>query len=307
MGFGRLALVCVSLAACSAQSSVGVDADTTPGPPWQDASFLADSGKQSNPDSSALDAVPLIYAVHAGPADLPAFRLCLGDATPPLPSDPSHPMPLSNFPGVGVGSMAELGSFSGNFPQVTLFSAFTLKDSMSAAGKSCGELITAGAITAEQLGPITLDSSVQILVVSGASGARKLSRVSADGTTYGNGPQPMHFQVGHFSQSLSQAPIAAKFGTQGAGVESLGSPAFQTLAASVGVTGFPASPLPGDFDKYGVQIGAAFYSLSNIQAATDPTTTPADFFKSRLNGYALLLIDDVGKPTQHLVAVPLHP
>ncbi len=275
------------------------------------SSSPVDAGDNGRPDAKpfAADAAGLLnalYAVHAGPADLPAFRLCLQPAFKPLPSDPSHPMALANYPGVGVGSMAPLGAVMGNH-HVILYSALGIADSSSASNADCQSIANDKVLIGEDLGNITIGGGMQMLVVHGPSSARKLTLVTADPAPL-DGQSPIHLQVGHFSQKLAAATITAKFGTKGSANTSLGTASFGALVpASVVASGFPIDPVSADFDNYGLEVGGVFWSLADIQRATDPTTTPGALFGGRLNAYALLLVDDIGKSTQHFIAVPLRP
>lgn len=286
------------LAACggSGLATSSVDGGTDNGRPDAKAPLTADA-------SGSLNA---LYAVHAGPADLPAFRLCLQPALKPLPNDPSHPMALANYPGVGVGSMAPLGSVVGDH-HVILYSALAIADSSSARDADCNTIATDKVLIGEDLGNITIGGGMQMLVVHGPSSARKLTLVTADPAPL-DGQSPIHLQVGHFSQKLAAATITAKFGTKGSANTSLGTASFGALVpASVVASGFPIDPVSADFDNYGLEVGGVFWSLADIQRATDPTTTPGALFGGRLNAYALLLVDDIGKSTQHFIAVPLRP
>ncbi len=272
-----------------------------------DASTEPDVSVFNGDDSGTPSLVSVVYAVHAGAADLPAFRLCIAPETTPLPNDPSHPMPLSNFPGVAPGGMALLGNVHGIF-SVTVLSALEIQNSPTDKFSTCGAATTDGNLAFRApVGMLSFTSAIEILVLTG--GMAPIAKVvAADSTTYSAGGAP-HFQFGNFAQSL-QGPITATFGTQQTpALDNLGAASFGALTpkASQATAFNSANPTPADYDNFGVQANGKFYSLSDIQHASDPTTTPGQFFGSRLNGYALLLVDDVGGKSQHMVAVPLVP
>jgi hypothetical protein len=305
MGRFLVFLCSLTVVGCSSAGSVSVEPDAKAGAPDADASAAeADANADPNTRDSSGPTPSAVYAVHGGAADLPPFRLCLSDDAKPVPSDPTHPIPLTNFPGVGVGGMADLGDLSGNY-SVRLFPAQTIQDSSSDHDAICKTLVSDKLIPYEQLDTVDLQSGVQLLVVVGEKSSRKVFRVAADTGTYSGGGT-IHLQMGHFSASLKTSPIVANFGTKGATTMPLGSVSFSTLApAAVEVT-FASNPLPKDYDTYGVDVSGTFYSLSDIQHATDPTTTPNNFFNGRLNAYALVLVDDANTG-HHIVAVPLKP
>ncbi len=265
-----------------------------------------DSGHPNAPD--AMTTVSTVYAVHAATTDLPAFRVCLDPSSTPLPNDFSHPMPLSNFPGVAPGGMALLGQISGSFA-ATLVSALEVQNAPGDKTARCGTVTTDGNVSVKPMGSLAFNKGgVEILVISGTDAAPSAKLVTASEVSYDQGAL-LHLQWGHFAQSLKQAPIAATFGPKNMPTrDALGSVAYGSLSSTAveASSFYLPTPAPGDYDNFGVQVNGKFYSLSDIQHASDPTTTPGQFFGSRLNGYALLLVDDAGN-TQHIVAVPLAP
>lgn len=313
-----LGLICLSLGCGSSLESAAANGNTdgtdSGGNTAVDSSTPVDG--KANPGIVDGGAPSIIYAVHAGTDDpkqptnaqnVPSIRLCLDGSSTPLPNDFSHPMPLSNFPGIGVGSMSELGTLSGQY-SVSILSAFGVNDSSSYRTATCDTILGDQqlAIDVPAQSKVVLTGGVQILVVTGAAQQRTLWHVFADSQVYQSN-EPIHLQLGHFAPSVPTS-LTAKFGPKGGAMEPMGQVMLGALAATYKPSSqaFPANPTPADFDTHGVQVGSAFYSLSAIAAATDPTTTPSAFFGSRLNGYALLLVDGAAS-TQHMVAVPLRP
>lgn len=292
------------LVACSAQGFPAVDGGGSGQQNPQDAAVS--DGTKNTTDADTFPALTAVYAVHAGAVDLPPFRVCVDPQSQPLPNDPAHPMPLSNFPGVAPGGMASLGNLTGQ-ASATILDAAELNSSPTDKTSKCSMATTDGNLQYHHVvGSFTFQGGVQILVVYGPRSAPLAKLVSADTTTYAPG-DPLHFQWSNFASS-TPGMVDASFGPKGAPTEQLGTAQFGGITSSVKVTFMPSTA--ADYDTFGVVANGTFHSLTEIAHASDPTTTPGHFFGTRTSGYALVLVDDAdsdaGK-SQHIVGVPLAP
>jgi hypothetical protein len=301
----RLFGVAALLVACSEQPLLGRLEDG--GPPGPNMRADGDVSDAVSTDAADQTSSTTIYAVNAGAADLPPFRMCLDPKGHPLPNDPSHPMPLSNFPGVAQGGMASLGQV-GSGPFVgTIFNALEVQTSPTDKSADCNTATNDGNLAYHyNVGSFQFQGAVQILVVHGSGTAPVGSLVTVDTTRYPP-DAALHFQWANFASS-TPGMVDASFGPKSAPADPLGKAAHGEITPLVSVAFMPSTP--ADYDAYGIQANGAFHSLTEIAHASDPTTTPGQFFGTRTNGYALVLIDDVGADagkSQHFVAVPLTP
>ena len=295
-----LRLILIGLAACGSSARPDTSGPNDQGP---------DAAAGSEPDGATLSAdsgtpqapATILVFVHGGSSDLAPFRVCLDSAGAPLPSD--HPMPRANYPGVPVGAAASLGDVDSHTSfTVTLVDALALADSKSQPwANDCSMLpdfLPPAAL--ETTGPKVqlVAGAFNVAVVLGAAGARTVKVVTLDATP--PALNKMRLQWGQFATGLGTA--SATFG--GA---ALGNAAPQAVASASVEVAFDPSSSPAAFDGSGVTVTGTdgiprFFSLTDIQAASDPTTVPTQFFSGRVS-YGVIGIGDAAQ--LHLVAIPV--
>lgn len=299
-------------AACAANSAAErVDGSTNEGMPDGDA--RSDVGPPT-PGGDALAPMPetVLYVLHAGSPDLRAFRVCLADDQPALPS--TGTMPQSNYPGVPPGGVVSVGAVTvatGTPLTVSLVDARALALAKDPNAK-CSSAVTdfqgetlAGAVT-------LVAHAVNLLVISGDRASRTAVVARLDATYLGSAapaPPELHAQLGQFSKD--PAALAMQFSARGGGSVT----DFAVVAyGSVSKVSGTAFPPDGGFGDYGVTATppGVFTSLADVLKATDPTATPSAIFLARQNvaffyvgGYAPI---DGGNPSgydPHWVATPI--
>ena len=304
------------LASACGSSSIGV-AEAGPGDKIGDDSGAGPFDAASSGADAALTPkgpATILVFVHGGSPDLAPFRICVDPSGAPLPSDFSHPMPQSNYPGIPAGGAGSLGDMDAKLSlNVTLVDALALANSKTdPRSNMCSELTGFLSSTALETisAPVLLTAGkVNVAVVRGSNGSRTIDVVTLDATGPMDGK--LRLQFGQVATGLGMA--SAAFGPQGAPGTPLGSAGPSAMTAmGVDVSFDPSSP-SGAFDTSGVTVTSTgmprFFSLTAIQGATDPTTVPTDFFTARVS-YAVIAIGDstaadaAAGNELHLLAVP---
>ena len=302
------ALACCGLACSATGANVGNPTSDGVG----DAATADVGAIPVNPDGGNAPATILIF-VHDGSPDLAPFRVCIDPAGAPLPSDFSRPMPLANYPGIPVGAAASLGDVDDKIMfNVTLVDALALANAQSdPRSKSCNALSFLGTAASEAItAPVVLTMGmVNVAVVQGSAGSRTVKVVTLDATAPAD--KTTRLQWGQFAAGAGT--LSATFSKNGSADVPLGAAAQGAVAqGSVQVDFDPGSP-PGAFDTSGITVTGAgqprFFSLSDIQAASDPTSVPTQFFTPRVS-FGVLAVGDANLADAgagqglHLVAIP---
>lgn len=265
-----------------------------------------------NPNGPFRPALVFVNGLVKGTATtsltLSDVRFCIENVTPhPLPDD--HPMPLANYPGVGVGQGVDLGPLQGLPTGTVTLDVFNAQDLSSDASWTSTRL-DCPAITCDPTsGPpcrahvslqVDLAQAVNLVVLTDDSQQQsvKLSTTPLDGTYTGT-PSKLRAQVADFAGWHAGDEVTADFGQ----LPPQSAPT-AVLSTSLG-TGTPSPTATLDvlnesYEGYGVWVtqvsdgapGDTFaQSLGSIQWVSDPITAPSTFYDIREN-FALLLVGD---------------
>ena len=297
---------------CGGASSAG-----TQPPPDDDAGFASsDSGAEAGPKVAPDGgAGTRLVVVHTGEPKLAAFRVCVSDGALPEPSDPTRPMPKSNYPGIAVGGAAYVGVVTDGPLSLTLYDALTLAISNKST-ESCGDLrndatIPAYAREAVDTTGVTLSSNaLNVVGIYGSVGQTKAIAAPLD-SSFTTASQPLRVAFGHISPDHQAAKITAVFSARDGGAPvPLGTEGFGEVGPLTSTT-FPIDASTTSYDDYGVMLAspAQFFSLTDVTQGTDSTQTPSTLLGGRSN-FAFVLVGydtvpDGGSPGQqlHVVAI----
>ena len=257
-----------------------------------------------------------LIVVHTGEPKLQPFRVCVSDTALPEPSDPTHPMPQSNYPGIAIGGAAYVGVVTSSTVSMTLYDALTLANENRSA-ESCGTLRTDTTLPAfahedvDTTGLALVLGELNVVGIYGAVGQTKAIAAPLD-SSFTTGVQPLQIAFGHLSPDHQGAKINAAFSTRdGGALVPLGTVGFGEVGALT-MTSFPLDASTSSYDDYGVTLAspAQFFSLTDVAHGTDPTQAPSALLGGRTN-FAFVLVGydsvpDGGSPGQalHVVAIP---
>ena len=306
-----------ALAACGADgtsSSVGpgggeagVDAGT----------FSADAATERLIPADQTPSLVLVNGmIGGGKLAYDDVRVCLDAAPYPLPD--AVPMPMSNYPGVGRGTGADLGAVSASVT-LRVFRARDLRtDARWVANRvSCDSWAVTYPFTTLSVTP--LGGPTLVVLVDDPTGP--------DGIRARTGALPANYRG--VKDSLELVP--AEFSTFAKAGQTLhvtvaggaaGSGATGVLAAST----FAFATAGGDVDAVKLRFerkdaqkivtGSFEQTLGSVQFLSDPTTTPSAYFDRRTN-FVLVLLGDETSPVPlddkdlhfdgkglHVVAIP---
>jgi len=276
----------------------GVDAGATPGTngPFKPAVVFVNG---------------LVNGAAAANFTLGDVRICVEGVTQyALPDD--QPMPLANYPGVGVGQGIDLGVLP-NLPATATIDVFNASDLASDAAWTSQRLDCSVITCSQDAGPtcknhvtlqVALAQAVNLVVLRDAAQGVELRTTPLD-ASYTGTPGTIQAQIASFAGWHVADDVVADFGE------------VQQKTPSITLTPFLGSDVasststlvvPGQsYEDYGVWLtqlvdgapGDTFaQSLGSIQWVSDPTTAPSTFYDVREN-YALVL---VGDPSNLLLA-----
>ena len=252
------------------------------------------------------------------------IRVCLGNGPDdyPLPEDPTHPVPLSNYPGIPTGGGVDLGARPLP-PTIYAISAKLQNDNYpnspnGSARIACDKILGGGAIGKPNIAiPVSnLDVHAVVVLLDGTSDAAADAVAAVlDSQTYGpqgDGSSTVYAQIGAFGE-WPQQPVTAEI------VDPADASTMLAAFDAQSVSG-PASVAIdlGTFDNRSLRLtsGSSTFeqSFQSIQSISDPTTSPSVFYGVRANFLFLLLgaqgdaaAPSFGDPSLHIVAIPYVP
>ena len=255
-------------------------------------------------------------------------RVCLGTSSSdrPLPEDPTHPVPLSNYPGIPLGGGVDLGQYDAP-ATIYVISAKLQKDNYPGgpAQVACSDILSSGASGKPYLTvsvPTGAGPDQLVVLLDGAGdGGAVAAAATLDDATYGpdDAGAAVHAQLGAFGPWARQPIVVDQLDSNDAAV---------ALAAFDGgsLTMPPAHPLPvAPFDGLSLRFSSPgavpvelVQTFQDIQSVSDPTTSASVFYGQRANFVFLALgapaaADAAAPPPAfggrglHIVAIPYVP
>jgi hypothetical protein len=255
-------------------------------------------------------------------------RICLGSGPSdrPLPEDPSHPVPLSNYPGIPLGGGVDLGDYP--LPQTIYVIAANLQKDNYPGGPAqvgCNEILSTGPTGKPYLTVSVPDAPgpnrlVVLLDDTSDAGATAVATL-LDEATYGpsDGGTTVYAQVGAFGPWTTQPITVDVLDSSDASTPlALFDAGSVSPTTSVPVEISPYAGLSLRFSSAGATPGQLVQSFQEIQSVSDPTTSGSVFYGQRANYLFLLLgapgsADAAAPPPSfedrglHIVAIPYVP
>ena len=255
-------------------------------------------------------------------------RVCLGTGPGdrPLPEDPTHPVPLSNYPGIPLGGGVDLGQYLAP-STIYVISAKLQKDNYPGgpAQVACNEILSPGASAKPYLAvsvpPGSGQARLVVLLDDTSDGGAAAAAATLDEATYDpdDAGAAVHAQLGAFGPWARQSVTVDSVDPTDASA---------SLAAFDGGSVAPPQSLLVDvspFDGRALRFSSAgavpselVQSFQDIQSVSDPTTSASVFYGQRANFVFLALgapgaADAAAAPPSfesralHIVAIPYVP